>query len=174
MFKYCPACASQKIIFEGGRFFRCPDCGFVYYHNIAAATGCLISVPCPDGERFVFTVRGKEPGKGFLDLPGGFIDIGEGAIEGLYREMREEIGWAPQDAELYASFANVYKYKGIDYNTCDLYFTVSAPGLKPEDLCLQEGEITGVKFLKREEINLDEFAFESTKKAVKAYFDKKN
>jgi hypothetical protein len=50
-----------------------------------------------------------------------------------------------------------------------MYFTVSVPGLKPEDLKLEKAEIAGVRFLRPEEINFDEFAFGSTKRAVKAY-----
>jgi tRNA(Ile2) C34 agmatinyltransferase TiaS len=41
MFQYCPACASKNIQF-GGNKFHCPDCGFTYYHNTAAASGCVI------------------------------------------------------------------------------------------------------------------------------------
>jgi len=172
MFNYCPACASKKISFKEGKVFNCPDCGFVYYHNIAAATGCLIVVPEADGDKFVFLVRGKEPAIGKLDLPGGFVDIGEGVVEGLCRELKEEIGWTlPAPPVLFASFSNVYEYKGINYNTCDMYFSVSAPGLKPEDLCLEESEVSAVRFLKPEEIDFDNFAFPSTVKAVKAYLD---
>ena len=29
------------------------------------------------------------------DLPGGFFDPGEGALECLYRELQKEIGWTP-------------------------------------------------------------------------------
>jgi len=177
LFKFCPSCASEKISFEQGKAFRCPDCGFVYYHNVAAATGCIISVP-ETGERLMFLVRGKEPAKGRLDLPGGFVDPGEGALDGLYRELREEIGWTPpipsgvnlsQVFKLFASFPNVYPYKGIVYNTCDLFFTVSAPGLTEQDLRLEQDEIAGVRFLRPEEIDYSEFAFESTRQAVKAY-----
>ena len=176
MFKYCPACACDKITFCEGKVFRCPECGFVYYHNIAAATGCLITVP--DSGELVFLVRGKEPAIGKLDLPGGFIDVGEGVIEGLYRELREEINWTPSlsggasltDAfKLFASFSNVYEYKNIKYNTCDMYFLVSAPGLKPEDLRLEKDEVSAVRFLKPEEIDFTQFAFPSTVKAVKKY-----
>jgi 8-oxo-dGTP pyrophosphatase MutT (NUDIX family) len=183
MFKYCPSCSSKKIKFEDDKVFRCPDCGFVYYHNVAAANGCIISVPSAEGERLVFTVRGKDPGKGLLDLPGGFVDPGEGVLDGLYRELREEIGWTPpvpltaksgqtklaEVFNLFASFSNVYKYKGIDYNTCDMYFTISAPDLMREDLCLQEGEIADVLFLKPGQIDFNKFAFESTRRAVKVY-----
>jgi len=170
MFNYCPECASKNITFSEGKVFNCPDCGFIYYHNIAAATGCLITVPEPDGERFVFLVRGKEPAVGKLDLPGGFVDIGEGVMDGLIREMNEEIGWTPcAPLVLFASFSNVYNYKKIDYNTCDMYFSVSAPGLKPEHLRLEAAEISGVLFLKKEEIDFTRFAFPSTIKAVKTY-----
>ncbi|MDR2952280.1 MAG: NUDIX domain-containing protein [Treponema sp.] len=178
MFKFCPSCASKNIIFEKQRVFRCPDCGFVYYHNTAAATGCIINVP-DDSGKILFLVRGKEPAKGKLDLPGGFIDPGEGAIEGLYRELGEEIGWTPHIPPgtsltsvftLFASFPNVYPYKGVQYNTCDMYFTVSAPGLALRDLRLERAEIEEARLIRPEEINYGEFAFESTKRAVRAYF----
>jgi len=179
MFNFCPSCASKKINFEEGKVFRCPDCGFVYYHNIAAATGCIISVPQADGaERLVFLVRGKEPAIGKFDLPGGFVDVGEGVLEGLYRELREEICWTPPVPQgapltsvfrLFASFSNVYEYKSVKYNTCDMYFCVSAPGLKPEDLRLEQDEVAGVCFLRPEEIDFGQFAFESTRRAVKSY-----
>jgi len=200
MFNFCPSCASKKISFNEGKVFRCSGCGFTYYHNIAAATGCLISVPdascnrCTatkvsraDGEKLLFTIRGREPAAGKLDLPGGFVDIGEGVLEGLYRELQEEIGWTPPQLQanglqagcmqacladvfrLYASFSNVYLYKGIEYNTCDMYFSVCAPGLSIEDLHLDQSEISGVCFLKPQEIDYERFAFPSTIKAVKAY-----
>jgi 8-oxo-dGTP pyrophosphatase MutT (NUDIX family) len=178
MFNFCPSCASKKIVLEEGKVFRCPDCGFIYYHNIAAATGCIISVPDNDGERLVFLVRGKEPAVGMLDLPGGFVDAGEGALEGLYRELQEELSWTPpvpsgapltQVFRLFASFSNVYEYKGIKYNTCDMYFSISAPGLTPKDLHLEQAEVSGALFLRPDEIDYSRFAFESTRRAVKSY-----
>jgi len=192
MFKFCPVCASEKIVFADGKVFRCPDCGLVYYHNTAAATGCIISIPedNADGgissagrptERIMFLVRGKEPAKGKLDLPGGFVDPGEGIFEGLYRELREEIGWTPPIPDgasladvftLFASFSNVYPYKNIAYNTCDLYFCIRAPGLREQDLRLEQAEIAAVRFLKPKDIDYDEIAFDSTRRAVQAYLAK--
>ena len=174
MFTFCPSCGSKKIIFAEGKVFRCPDCGFVYYHNTAAATGCIIE----SGGHILFLVRGKEPSKGKLDLPGGFVDPGEGALDGLYRELQEEIGWTPPIPDgaaltdvftLFASFPNVYRYKNIAYNTCDLYFYLQAPDLREKDLIPEQSEITGLRFLKPEDIDFNEIAFDSTRRAVQAY-----
>jgi ADP-ribose pyrophosphatase YjhB (NUDIX family) len=173
MFQYCPSCGAKKIQFTGNKF-HCPDCGFVYYHNTAAATGCVIQA----GEKLALLVRGKEPALGKLDLPGGFVDPGEGLLEGLQRELREELGWEPPIPQgmvpakyftLFASFPNIYPYKNIVYNTCDVFFTISVPELREQDLRLEAGEIAGVRFLRPNEINLDDLAFDSTRRAILAY-----
>jgi ADP-ribose pyrophosphatase YjhB (NUDIX family) len=168
MFSYCPACASKRIAFIGGKKFHCPDCGFVYYHNICAATGLVIS----SGGKLLLLVRGKEPSRGKLDLPGGFVDLNEGIVDGLRRECREEIGWDPGPAvQLYASFPNVYHYKNIDYNTCDCFFRIEADGLSEKDFTLQQSEIAGIRFLVPAEITGDDMAFPSTWRAIRAYRD---
>jgi ADP-ribose pyrophosphatase YjhB (NUDIX family) len=167
MFQFCPACGSRNINFDG-RSFHCPDCGFVYYHNTAAATGCVIE----SGGLVVFLVRGHDPAKGKLALPGGFVDPGEGALDGLRRELREEIGWEPPAGaalRLFASFPNVYPYKGIVYNTCDLFFTVQAPGLSEKDLHPAQGEVAGIRFLKPGDVKGEDLAFDSTRRAISAF-----
>ncbi|GHV11936.1 hypothetical protein FACS189491_04050 [Spirochaetia bacterium] len=170
MFKYCPSCGSEKITFDNSHKWSCPDCGFVYYHNTAAATGCVISTR----QGIMLLVRGKDPARGKLDMPGGFVDPGEGAFEGLRRELREEIGWVPPTGaalKLFASFPNIYPYKNIVYNTCDLFFTIDAPDLTEADLKIQADEIDGVAFVKPADINLDDMAFESTRRAIQAYLE---
>jgi ADP-ribose pyrophosphatase YjhB (NUDIX family) len=172
MFNYCPSCASRNIRFENNKKFFCPDCGFVYYHNTAAATGCVIRT----AGGILFLVRGKDPARGKLDLPGGFTDPGEGVLEGLRRECREELGRdlaSLPDAEfsLFASFPNTYPYKGILYNTCDMFFSLEAPELSEKDLRLEEAEIAGVRFILPEDVNYNELAFDSTRRAVKAYIE---
>ena len=173
MFQYCPSCAKKSIKLIGNRF-SCPECGFVYYHNTAAATGCVIRT----GKGILLLERGVEPSLGKLDLPGGFVDPGEGVLEGLLRELREELGWEPplppgkSPAEvftLFASFPNTYPYKNIVYNTCDIFFTVSAPDLTEKDLHLQAGEITGIRFLPPGVIKEDDLAFYSTRRAIDVY-----
>jgi 8-oxo-dGTP pyrophosphatase MutT (NUDIX family) len=173
MFQYCPSCGEKGIRYEKNKF-ECPSCGFVYFHNTAAATGCVIQA----GEKIVMLVRGREPGRGKLDLPGGFVDPGEGILEGLLRELREELSWEPRILsgqnlydvfKLFASFPNIYPYKNIPYNTCDVYFTVSAPGLSEKDLRAEADEITEIRFLRPGEIDQDDIAFGSTRRAIDAF-----
>jgi ADP-ribose pyrophosphatase YjhB (NUDIX family) len=173
MFQYCPSCGEKGIRFERNKF-DCPSCGLVYFHNTAAATGCIIQA----GEKIVLLVRGREPGRRKLDLPGGFVDPGEGMLEGLIRELREELSWEPPVLpgqsladvfKLFASFPNVYLYKNISYNTCDVYFTISAPGLSEKDLKAEADEITEIRFLRPGEINLNDMAFDSTHRAIEAF-----
>ncbi|AEF84062.1 MutT/NUDIX family protein [Treponema primitia ZAS-2] len=168
MFRYCPDCSSQNIQFKEGKKSFCPDCGFTFYHNTAAAAGCVIST----GTEIALLIRAKDPAKGKLDLPGGFINPGEGAIEGLRRECLEEISWDPgPDLVLFASFPNIYPYKNITYNTCDLFFTITAPGLKPGDFKLEEHEIGGVLFVNPFEIKQEDLAFDSTRRAINAFLN---
>ena len=169
MFNYCPACASKKISFKEERIFVCPDCGFTYYHNTAAATACIIQT----NKGILFLVRKREPGRGKLDLPGGFIDPGEGALEGLQREIKEELGIETDihvtSIEFFASFPNKYPYKNIIYNTCDLFFYMDIPNLSEKDLQLEASEASGFCFIQPEEIDMEAIAFESVKKGIQYY-----
>ena len=170
MFRYCPSCASQNIRFEQNRVFRCPDCGLTYYHNTAAATACIVR----SGTGILFLVRNREPGKGKLDLPGGFVDPGEGAMDGLCREFMEELGLEvkAEELHLFASLPNIYPYKNIPYNTCDLFFYLDAPDLTEKDLRLEKDEIASAQFIKPQELDIERIAFESVKKAVRLYLEK--
>lgn len=176
MFRFCPACASENIRFERDKVFRCPDCGFTYYHNVAAATSCFVRTR----KGILFLVRAKEPGKGKLDLPGGFVDPGEGAMDGLRREFIEELDWDPLGKTapaaggftLFASFANKYPYKNIPYNTCDLFFYLDAPDLTEKDIQFETSEVSGIEFVKPKELNMEKIAFESVKKALRVYLEK--
>jgi 8-oxo-dGTP pyrophosphatase MutT (NUDIX family) len=171
VFKYCPNCKSEKIEFIANKKFVCPDCGFTYYQNTAAATACIIS----NGEGILFLVRGKEPAKGKLDLPGGFVDPGEGVVEGLRRECREELGWDPETVSppslfsLFTSFPNVYPYKNIVYNTCDMFFTITVPGLTEKDFRLEAKEVAGIRFVRPEDVDYGELSFDSVRRAIRAY-----
>lgn len=125
-FNQCPMCGSKKIKWTDGKKWLCPDCGFDLYCNIAAAVGIVLY---DDDGNLLFEVRAKEPRKGFLCLPGGFVDAGESAEQAIVRECREELGAGivVEDVRYLCSFPNVYEYKNIQYNTCDIFFAAKLP-----------------------------------------------
>lgn len=46
--------------------------------------------------------RAKDPAKGTLDLPGGFIDMAETGEEGVSREVKEETGMEVKRRNIYS------------------------------------------------------------------------
>ena len=71
-FKYCPKCGSAAFEIHNEKSKQCTDCGFVYYFNPSSATVALI---LNEKDELLVCHRAKEPAKGTLDLPGGFIDL---------------------------------------------------------------------------------------------------
>jgi len=45
-----------------------------------------------DGPRVLLVRRGREPSKGLWSIPGGMLELGESLVEGIRREVREEVG----------------------------------------------------------------------------------
>ena len=121
-FKMCPMCGSRKIENHSNRKWICPDCGFDLYNNVAAAVGIVIY---DKNQNVLFEVRAKEPRKGFIALPGGFIDFDESAEEAVERECQEEIGAQIKGVKYLWSAPNTYLYKNLEYKTCDLFYTAA-------------------------------------------------
>ena len=117
----------------------------------------------------VVLVRGKEPGRGQWDLPGGFVDPGETAEEALAREVREEIGLEVTTTRYLGSWPNVYEYMGVRYRTLDMGFVCEVANV--EQARPMEGEIAEVLLLKPQEIDLGRFAFGSVGRVAAKYVE---
>ena len=118
-FRYCPKCGSEHFEIHNEKSKQCKDCGFVYYFNSSAATVALI---LNGRNELLVCRRAKEPAKGTLDLPGGFIDMAETGEEGVAREVKEETGMTVTQAEYLFSLPNIYIYSGFPVHTLDLFF----------------------------------------------------
>ena len=105
LFDYCPSCGSKNMHFDGIKEFSCNVCSFTYYHNVAVGVGAILEC----GGKILLIERGKDPGKGKLDLPGGFVEPKETAEEALSREVREEIGINVGPLKYLGSYPNVYE-----------------------------------------------------------------
>ena len=118
-FHFCPKCGSSHFEVNDEKSKRCADCGFVYYFNPSSATVALIT----DNEgRLLVCRRAKEPAKGTLDLPGGFVDMHETAEEGVTREVYEETGLEVKQTTYLFSIPNVYLFSGFQVHTVDMFF----------------------------------------------------
>ncbi len=112
-------------------------------------------------------VRDRDPGRGLLGIPGGFCDPGETAEEALAREIREEVGLEATAFRYLGSFPNDYVYQAAILPVTDLFFTAEVR--TTENIKLQAGEIQACRFCERDQIPLQDFAFESNRRAVKLF-----
>lgn len=107
MFNYCPDCGQKgTVTTKDETTYTCSACDWVTWNN-AKATVALLFVK--DGKLLV-SKRAIEPKKGYYDLPGGFIDFGEGAYDAVIREAKEEttVTIQPEDIELIDAYHNRY------------------------------------------------------------------
>lgn len=174
VFKCCPSCGQKNIKYVANRKWVCSDCGFDLYNNVASAVGVILA----DGEsNILFEVRAKEPRKGYLALPGGFVDQDETAEQAAIRECYEEAGLKVDSVEYLCSNPNDYTYKGISYKTCDLFFTAKIPDSCKEksipelinSLKMQQSEVSDFKACSvssLDELNSLPLAFESARKTL--------
>lgn len=160
-FLFCPECGSDRFAIHDEKSKHCTECGFTYYFNIAAATVALIFNA--RGELLVCR-RAKDPAKGMLDLPGGFVDMKETAEEGVKREVQEETGLRVEQVSYLFSLPNRYPYSGFTVHTLDLFFrcTVSPSAtLQPMD------DVQALFFVPLDQIRPDEFGLASIREGLK-------
>lgn len=118
-FVHCPKCGSTHFDINNEKSKHCSTCGFTYYFNPSAATVALI---LNEKEELLVCRRAKDPKKGTLDLPGGFIDMNETAEEGVTREVKEETGLEVVQTKYLFSLPNTYLYSDFIVHTLDLFF----------------------------------------------------
>ena len=156
IFTYCPHCGSKDIEFPNLVRFLCHQCGFTYYHNIAAAVAVIFRKK----DQILFTVRNIDPDKGKLDLPGGFIDPNENAESAVCREE-------PQQLRYITTHPNNYLYKNIPYRTMDIFYECDLD--IPVSVRAQD-EIKFLQWIPISEIDLNKIGFISVKTVIEKYY----
>jgi ADP-ribose pyrophosphatase YjhB (NUDIX family) len=162
-FSYCPRCGRRGLIGHENKAARCNDCGFVFYHNAAAAAAAIIET----GDGILLVRRTQDPEAGKLDLPGGFVDYGESAEDAARREVQEELGLRIVNLSYLGSYPNRYSYREVTYYTTDMVF-IAGVDARLEGM-INPYEVAEVVRLKPDELNLDEVAFVSMRRALEDY-----
>jgi ADP-ribose pyrophosphatase YjhB (NUDIX family) len=141
---------------------KCDECGFIYFHNTAAAVAAIVEI----GKKILLVKRANEPEAGCFDLPGGFVDYRESLDEAVVREVKEECNLDITDLRYFGSFANTYTFGDVDYFTADAFFLCKA--LNEKELALSD-EISEFVITDSNVVDMNMIAFESIKSALKKY-----
>ena len=165
-FAHCPRCGAaqhEDSRTDGARPFRCHACGFTLYFNTAGAVAAIL---VRDDGHALFIRRAKDPGKGKLGMPGGFVDAGESAEQALAREVREEVGLEVPALRYLSSHTNQYAYAGVTYTTLDLFFESTVAN--PERAAALDA-VESLVWADPLTVDLDAIAFESMRAALRRY-----
>lgn len=107
-FRFCPVCSASldRRVPPGDEHERlvCSACGFVFYRN---SKPCASAIVVQDG-KVLLARRGIDPYKGWWDLPGGFLELGEHPEAGIIRELQEETGLTVRPGKLLGIYMDSY------------------------------------------------------------------
>jgi ADP-ribose pyrophosphatase YjhB (NUDIX family) len=159
-FQYCPVCGSHAFDIHNEKSKQCRACGFIYYLNPLSATAAFI---LDSQGRLLVARRGKEPAKGTLDLPGGFVDMYETGEAGILREIREETGLELQAPRYLFSIPNRYRYSDMTLHTLDMFYCLQlpdSPAVRAAD------DVANLFWLPLEQVCPEDFGLQSISQAV--------
>lgn len=164
-FRYCPKCGSADFVVNDEKSKHCKACGFTYYFNASAATVAFILNE--QGELLVCR-RAKNPAKGTLDLPGGFVDMYETSEEGVAREVREETGLCVTEAKYLFSLPNLYEYAGFVVHTLDAFYQCK---VKDTKLVGAFDDVSDCFFVPLGELDAEAFGLASIRKGIRRFLE---
>jgi ADP-ribose pyrophosphatase YjhB (NUDIX family) len=157
--RFCMHCGQRlsTAVPEGDtrRRLVCADCGFVHYLNPRPVAG---TVPVRADGSVLLVRRAIEPRIGSWVFPGGYMDVGETAVEAAARETKEEAHLEVRDLSLLGV------YTRIEPGVVVIVFLAEAVG----DAEVGH-ETTEIGWFAPDAIPWDELAFDTTHAALRAW-----
>lgn len=160
-FEYCPICGTHSFRPIDNKAMGCSNCGLRYYANVATAVALFVVDEKSD--KILVAERGREPAKGTLDLPGGFVDPMETVEDAVRRELFEETGLNAKEIKYLFSYPNIYRYSGIDIHTSDLFFLCKVENLSKAKA---NDDVAGITEVRISELKSSVFGLESIRSVI--------
>ena len=162
-YRFCPACARGNPT-PGSIPFRCQACGFCNFFGPVAAVGALVT---RGKDRLLLVQRARDPGKGKLGLPGGFVDRDETVEHALAREVLEETGLTITRSEYLMSHPNSYDYRDVVVPVIDLFYVCEVES--DEQIKLDPTELEHYEWVQPTGAHLERMAFHSNRLAIERW-----
>jgi mutator protein MutT len=167
-FQFCPVCGSKDFRENNFKSKHCEACGFTYYANPCSATAAFIR---NERGELLIVRRAKEPAKGTLDLPGGFVDMEETVEQGMIREIQEETGLNIDAVKYLFSIPNLYVYSGMTIHTIDMFFEAH---VKDNVHPVADDDAAGLLWLPLDQIDPKDFGLKSISLGVERFLSSHN
>lgn len=158
--RHCLACGARLRTARQDGFprWRCPRCGWVFYNNPVPATVAVVV-----GRRGILLCRrAADPYRGMWDLAGGFIEADEAPLDGLRREIREELGARVQRARFRGFVLDRYGVGGIP--VLGLVYEVRLAGR-----ITARSDVSEVRWFARDALPWRQIGFASIRRSLRAY-----
>jgi NAD+ diphosphatase len=163
LFRFCPVCGSIHFENHNVKSKRCGGCGFVMYINPAAAVAAFV---LNNRGEILVCERAKEPHRGTLDLPGGFVDELETAEQAVVRELKEELQLEAAKPGYLFSLPNEYLYSGWTLPTLDMFYLVQTNG---DEQLVASDDVASCYYISPEKLDPAGFGLSSIRKAVSMF-----
>ena len=161
-FKYCPICGHTLIQKDDDNNPRCVACERVFYPAPHPTVSAIITDS--QGEYFLLARRKFDPLKGYWDIPGGFLALGESLEDGLRRELREELEIEIRIIESLGSCPDLY---GEDLTpTIDIFYLATII----EGVPTARSDVSEFRWFNRNEVPSN-IAFECVRWAINTWLE---
>lgn len=165
-YNFCPKCgneAERKLY----NLLVCKNCGYDFYINPSPTNAVILE----NSKGEILLIKRKfEPKKGYLDLPGGFVESGESLEESSLREVKEELGINIPAVKYFGSYPDEYLFQGINIKTLGFVLTGKIPD---GEIITASDDAEEPTFYKKEDLPVEKLAFESLRQGLRDYLKQK-
>ena len=159
---YCPQCGSKSNLEKSVP--HCEACQLLFYTNSKPTAGAIIY---NEKGEVLLTKRALKP-VGKIDIIGGFLENGEDPIEGIKREVREEVGVEIDVEDIIGIYMDGYMDDSDSVYTLNIQYAAKIKSGTP----VAKDEIQSVEWFREADLKPEEFSFKNTGLALNDFFRK--